>query len=588
MIGSATQMTDATALTSTQLLPAEIGAQIDAAVERAVSERWATRLWHRDAALWTADSVVAALIGERLGWLDAPAAFRDRVEELEAFAEGVRAEGFEAAVVCGMGGSSLAPEVLARAFPLGAQGIPVRVLDSTDPAAVRAAASASDPKRTLYIIATKSGTTTETLAFLAHLWQLQDELHTDVPAAAPGQHFVAITDPGRSLERIPHTDLFRSVFLNPPDVGGRYSALTYVGLVPAALLGLDLGAIVDDAVLMAERCREPEARNPGLWLGVALGTLARAGRDKLTLVIEPRLASFGGWLEQLVAESTGKRGLGIVPIDGEPLAAPELYGDDRVFVRIGSRADVAWRRSTAGPLEALAAAGQPVIDLPLADGEGLGGEFFRWEFATAVAGAVLGVNPFDEPNVTESKQNTQRVLDHFRGTGELPIGEAVVDDPPLRLFADAPLRLTGSHGGAADELRRHLERTGQRGYVAVHAYVAPTAERDAELLGIQQLLRDSIRRPTTVGYGPRFLHSTGQLHKGGPPIGCFIQLVAGHPDDLRIPGWRETFGTLIDAQALGDFNSLEAHELPVVRVHLGNDPDAGLAALRRALGQALS
>src|SRR5688572_30553601 len=405
-------MTDATATSPTLRLPPELRAIVDAALDRAVSDRWAERLWQRDTTLWTDDPQVARLIEGRLGWLDVPHVFRQRVEELEAFAGGVRAEGFEAAVVCGMGGSSLAPEVLASSFPLGEAGIRVRVLDSTDPQAVHAAQVASDPRRTLWLIASKSGTTTETLSFLAHFWQLADDLHNDIPQSAAGEHFVAITDPDRSVDAIPHHDLFRSLFLNPEDVGGRYSALTYVGLVPAALMDLDLHALLDDAVLMAELCRAPEARNPGIWLGVTLAALARAGRDKLTFVFEPRIASFGAWVEQLVAESTGKRGLGIVPVDGESLGDPGVYGDDRVFVRLGGiGGDDAWRASTGAALDSLAAAGQPVIDLVLAEGEGLGGEFFRWQFATAVAGALLGINPFDEPNVTESKDNTRRVLE---------------------------------------------------------------------------------------------------------------------------------------------------------------------------------
>src|SRR5688500_8872130 len=384
---AADAMTEATALGPANRIPVELREQVAAALARAESESWVNRIWARDATLWTADERVAGLINERLGWLDAPQSFRERVEELEAFASGVRAEGFESVLVCGMGGSSLAPEVLARSFPLGELGIPVRVLDSTDPAAVRAAQSTSDPARTFYLVASKSGTTTETLAFLAHFWHAEDELHADIPASAAAQHFGAITDPGR-LKHIPHSDLFRDVFLNPADVGGRYSALTYVGLVPGALLGLDLRGLLDDAVLMAERCREPEARNPGLSLGATLGALATAGRDQLTLVIEPRRASFAGWLEQLSAESTGKRGLGIVPVDGEPLGDPGIYGDDRVFVRIGSPAeDQDWLRSTGAALDALAEAGHAVIDIALAEGEGLGGEFFRWQFATAVCGA---------------------------------------------------------------------------------------------------------------------------------------------------------------------------------------------------------
>jgi glucose-6-phosphate isomerase len=568
-------------------LPTDLREAVEAEIARAEREGWADRLWDRETSLWTSDEAVAELIADRHGGLDVPDDFRDRADVLaEGFALGVRSEGFVGAVVCGMGGSSLAPEVLARSFPLPDGGLRVRVLDSTDPQAVRAAQLAFDPAHTLYIVATKSGTTSETLSFLAHFWHVEDELHEDIPRAKMGQHFVAVTDPGRPLESIPHSDLIREVFLNPPDVGGRYSALTYVGLVPGSLMGLDLGRLLDDAALMAERCRQ-EARNPGLWLGAALSALARNGRDKLTFVIEPRIASFGAWAEQLIAESTGKNGLGVVPVDGEPLGGPDVYGPDRVFVRLAGPDDTSWLAATSAALDELAAAGHPVIDLLIPEGEGIGGEFFRWQFATAICGAGLRVNPFDEPNVTESKQNTNRVLEQFRRSGTLPSAEALVVETSLTLYGDVARRLTGEPASVVDELRAHLERARPNGYFGIHAYIAPTPERDAALRGIQQLLRDRTRRATTIGYGPRFLHSTGQLHKGGPPVGCFIQLVAGHPNDVPIHGARETFGTLIDAQALGDFHALEAHELPVLRVHLSDDPDAGLAALRSALEQAL-
>ena len=581
-------MTEAAVAGHSRRLSAALEQQVQQVVRRALDEDWVGRLWARDASLWSADEHVAGLIAERLGWLDLPTTFDDRIEELEAFARGVRDEGFSAALVCGMGGSSLAPDVLAAALPRGELGMPLRILDSTDPAQVRAATAASDPARTLYLIASKSGTTTETLAFLAHFWQVEDDIHADIPQGLAGQHFVAVTDPPPSLAAIPHSDLFREVFLNPADVGGRYSALSYVGLVPAALLGLDLRALLGAAALMAEDTRSPSPENPGLWLGATLGALAAAGRDKLTLVIEPRSARLGAWIEQLVAESTGKRGVGVVPVDGESLGDPTVYGDDRVFVRISSGADSAWQSATGASLDALAAAGQPVIDLSLGSGAGgLGAEFFRWEFATAICGALLGINPFDEPNVTESKDNTRRVLEQFRRTGRLPIDEPLGSDGPLTLFGDAPLRLTAGHDGMANELRRHLARVRPRGFISIGAYLAPRPERDAMLRSIAQLVRDRTRRPVTVGYGPRFLHSTGQLHKGGAGIGCFLQLTAAHPEDLPIPGWHESFGTLIDAQAAGDFAALEAHDLPVARMDLSADPDAGLSALHAALAEAL-
>jgi transaldolase/glucose-6-phosphate isomerase len=564
-------------------LPADLERVVADALAKATGERWASRIWDRDTALWSHDADVQKLIEGRLGWLAAPEEFRDRIEILEASAASIRGEGFAQGVVCGMGGSSLAPDVLARSLPV--TGIPIGVLDSTDPAAVLDVRERYDPTGTVYLIATKSGTTTETLSFLAYFWDLEDELHTAIPESDPGQHFVAITDPGRSLDAIPHQDLFREAFLNPPDVGGRYSALTYVGLVPGALQGVDLRTLLGGALTMADRCRADTGDNPGLVLGVALGALATGGRDKLTLVTDPEVASFGAWVEQLIAESTGKHGVGIVPVDGEPLGSPNVYGRDRVFVRLLRDTDNAWTRETDRALDELAAAGHPVIDLTM--DEGLGGEFFRWEFATAVAGAVLGINPFDEPNVTESKDNTRRVLHEFADTGALPRAEPMAREGTLELYGDSALRLTTRGGGVQQELARHLERARPDGYIAIQAYIAPSPERDAALAGIRAAIRDATKRATTVGYGPRFLHSTGQLHKGGPRTGCFIQLTADHPLDARIPGSKETFGTLIDAQAIGDFTSLEGHELPVIRVHLGKDPDAGLAELRRTVEAAL-
>jgi glucose-6-phosphate isomerase len=546
-------------------IPDDLRAAVDAALDRAVGEGWAARIWERDTTVWTGDPVVAERIAGRLGWLDAPAHFRGRSDELATFAAAIRAEGFERALVCGMGGSSLAPEVLAGVYGVSTAGIAVGVLDSTDPAAVLAADAAFPLANTLYVVATKSGTTTETLSFLAHLWEAEVALHHDLGSKSEADHFVAVSDPGHAVEAIPHSDEFREVFLNPPDVGGRYAALSYVGLVPGALLGMDLEKLLGDAARMATACAAGDAGNPGLGLGTTLGALAVAGRDKLTLVLEPGLAPFGAWLEQLVAESTGKDGRGIVPIDGETLAAPARYGRDRVFVRLSREAAASWRIGTDAGLDALAAAGHPVIDLVIAAGEGLGGEFFRWQFATAVAGAVLGVDPFDEPDVTESKDNTRALLDEYRGEGSLPAEAAVT------LAAAAPAvdgLLTGAPDGS---------------YLAILAYLARTPERDAALADLRERLRGRGRLATTVGYGPRYLHSTGQLHKGGPATGRFIQLVGGHPADVDIPGRGETFGTLIDAQAIGDLRALRAHGLPVVRVDLGADPDAGLEALGGAV-----
>lgn len=581
-------MTDMAASTSAMRVPTDLQAKIDDQTRQALEQRWVERIWERDTTVWTGDDKVAALIANRLGWLDLPAGFDDRIDPLEAFAAEIRDEGCVRAVVAGMGGSSLAPAVLASAMPPSGPGIAVDVLDSTDPVAVRAATEASDPGGTLYAISSKSGTTTEPLAFLAQFWHAAEQAHAQDPHGRPADHFVAVSDPAPSISHIPHADEFRELFLNPEDIGGRYSALSYVGLVPGSLLGIDLHALMAAARSMAKSCTVNAADNPGLSLGVALGVLARNGRDKLTLVIEPRLAALAMWIEQLVAESTGKHGVGIVPVAGESLGSAAVYSDDRVFVRVSSGTDAAWQAQTDSALATLAEAGHPVIDLATATDAPLGAEFFRWEFATAIAGAVLGINPFDEPNVTESKDNTKRVLDQYRHEHKLPTQEPLVSEAGLTLSGDAPLRLTGSKGALADELRRHLARIKPRGYFALQAYVAPTPEREQALRDIATLLRNRSGRAVTVGFGPRFLHSTGQLHKGGPPTGCFLQLTANHPDDLEIPGWHETFGVLIDAQAAGDFMSLESHELPVARVNLGDDPDVGLNELHAAIAAALA
>jgi transaldolase/glucose-6-phosphate isomerase len=568
--------------------PDDLRQTVTAAIERAVDQRWASRLSAKDTSLWTTDEGVASTISSRLGWLDAPTSFMDEVAELEAFAAGLHELGATDVIVCGMGGSSLAPEVLATVYPRSATGIPVRVLDSTDPAAVRAVEAASDPMTTLLVIATKSGTTTETLAFHAHFWEVHFQHTRRFHRSDAGDYFVAITDPGASLEAIPHSEWFRESFLNPPDVGGRYSALTYVGLVPAAILGLDLSALLIDAIGMLGECRVDAAGNPGVALGAAIGALALAGRDKLTFVIEPELAPLGAWLEQLIAESTGKSGTGIVPVDGEPLGAPDVYANDRVFVRLGRPSHTS---DSDSPLAALAAAGHPVIDIPLTAGTWVGAEFVRWEVATAVAGAVLGVDPFDEPNVTESKQNTKAALEQHAQHGSFPEASVTATTGSLQLYADALLTSELTAQPAADAvgvLRAHLARIGEQGYHVISAYLASTPERTASLRRIQALLRDHTRHATTLGYGPRFLHSTGQLHKGGTPSGCFLQLVSGHPDDLPIPGRKESFGVLIEAQALGDLQALGSHGLPALRIHLSDAPDAGLAELETLVTAALT
>jgi glucose-6-phosphate isomerase len=566
-------------------LPGPLGSLVEEAIARAVGERWASRIWARDTRVWTSDPAVAERIAARLGWLDAPAAFMAEVAELTAFASQIEGEGFTDAVVLGMGGSSLAPEVLSLVYPDQDTGLRVHVLDSTHPDAVAALDAVLDPERTLRIVATKSGSTTETLALLAHHWDVEQRRVGRFPHSKAGNAFVSISDPGAALAAIPESGYFRETFLNPADVGGRYSALTYVGLVPAALMRLDLEPLLEDAGIMAEQTRADSDDNPALVLGAAMAALARSGRDKLTFVIEPDLAPLGAWLEQLIAESTGKGGFGIVPVDGEPLGGPEAYGDDRVFVRLGPDGASEWHQEVDGRLAALTAAGHPLIDIRLDDASWVGAEFFRWEFATAVAGAALGVDPFDEPNVTESKRNTAAVLEAFARDEQLPQVEAAAEQAPLRLYdrADVP----AGEGDLAAALRRHLARVSPRGYHHVGAYLAPSAPVSERLRRMQARLRDGTRRAATLGYGPRYLHSTGQLHKGGAPIGGFIQLICGGATDVPIPGRRESFEVLVQAQALGDFEAFGAHHLPAVRIDLGGDVEAGLDELERVLDEAL-
>jgi len=574
-------------------------AAYEAAVERARDERWAERLFDHDTSLWSSNERVQAAIAERLGWLDAPVHFSEQIAALEGFGEGIRDAGFTTAVVGGMGGSSLAPEVLAKTFGTAEGWVAMRVLDSTDPAAVAATVDDLDPLATLWIVASKSGTTTEPLAFQADAWDRTERAlraHDAPRNEHAGELMIAITDPGKSIEAIPHHDQLREVFLNPPDVGGRYCALTYVGLVPASLIGLDLDAFLASASAMLGFCRDPEPTdNPGVSLGLAIGTLAKAGRDKLTILADPEIESIGSWLEQLLAESTGKHGTGIVPVDLEPLGDLSTYGDDRVFVRLalagGAGGDGTAAGRSAGDTfaDAAAAAGHPVIRIALADPMDLGAEMVRWEVATAVAGAVLGIDPFDQPNVEEAKELTRKVLaaasaGERRGT---PRATLVADaETGITLHGDAPLRLTAGGGSLIDELARHLARRKPNAYLAIQAFIAPTAASDEAIDRIRALLRDKTRCATTAGYGPRFLHSTGQLHKGGPPTGWFLQLTSDHSTDRPIPGWPYTFGRLIDAQAEGDFAAIESHDLPIIRVHLA-DPATGLGALEHALREAL-
>jgi glucose-6-phosphate isomerase len=578
---------------------AKLEAALAAARERSVKENWADRaIGRRDPSVWSDQDITQRAISTRLGWLEAPFHFADEMEQLRAFAAAARESGFTTAVLGGMGGSSLAPALIADVFGSAEDAIEVRVLDSTDPAAVAATLDDLDPLTTLFIVSTKSGTTAESLSFQAYQWERTDIALGDAGIgrpAQPGDYMAAITDPDKSLKSIPHHDQLRELFINPPDIGGRYSALTYVGLVPSALLSVDLDQLLLKAREMIMACGVADpGKNPGLALGLAIGAFAAHGRDKLTFVIDREIASFGPWVEQLIAESTGKETLasiaaraanqtlepicvGIVPIVGEELAVPGVYGTDRVFVRItfaGSEGPFGTTGANADArLDDLAKAGHPVLRIAVGARIELGAEFMRWEIATALASIVLGIEPFDQPNVEEAKTNTRAVIAGFE-TGD----GAGADDPAIGVADEKALAVA---------VGKHLDNLLSNGYASIQAYVMQTQSRDDALASIRTAIRNATHRATTVGYGPRFLHSTGQLHKGGAPIGWFLQLISEHPEERTIPGKAYSFGQLIDAQAIGDARTIEDHKLPILRINLGKDADAGLAAVGRALTAAL-
>jgi transaldolase/glucose-6-phosphate isomerase len=508
------------------------------------------RLWAKDDTFW----VPGTEPDRWMGWLNVPEKMLERADRLEGVAE-VGSE-FKDVVLLGMGGSSLCPDVFRTTFGNQAGHPRLHVLDSTDPATILAVRNAVDLPRTLFIAASKSGTTTETLSHLAYF---REEVKAGGTNNLDAQ-FAVITDPGSPLESSARG--FRWTFLNPTDIGGRYSALSYFGLVPGALMGVDVRELLERAHEMAHSCDAsvPVEKNPGVWLGAVMGGLATLGRNKLTLVISPQVSALGYWLEQLLAESTGKLGRGIVPVEGEPVGRLEAYGADRLFVHVRVNGE-----DDDPNIKALAEAGQPVVTITLRDRLDLGGEFLRWELATAVAGSVMGIDPFDQPNVQESKDNTKRVLAEVAEAGRLPEATSVGPAEAGRAVAEM---LRSAPDGA---------------YFTIMAYTQRTTTSEAAVGRIRSHVRDHTRLATTSGYGPRFLHSTGQLHKGGPPVGRFLQVVQSDPEDVQIPGEPYGFSTLKQAQALGDLRSLQSRNLPVVRVDLGDQPDAAWAELAAAV-----
>jgi transaldolase/glucose-6-phosphate isomerase len=546
---------------------------VSAAIREAEKGDVMRRVWRKDAALWKSEEEHQKIIKNSLGWLNVADEMIGVEDELVAFAGRIRERGFAHVVLNGMGGSSLAPEVLRRTF--GRQeGFPeLLVLDSTDPDTVAEFREKIDPAKTLFVVSSKSGTTTEPLAFYRYWFGEVSKVKEN-----PGENFLAVTDPGTKMEADATRDKFKRVFLNPSDIGGRYSALSYFGMVPAALMGLDVRKLLDRAERVVHACSQvvPAAENPGARLGAIIGECAKAGRDKLTIVADPKVESFGLWVEQLIAESTGKEGKGVVPVAGEPLAAPSAYGDDRLFVSIAvGRPD----SEVEAKLKALEAAGHPVVYRTLTDAYDLGEEFFLWEIATAVAGWRLSINPFDQPNVQESKDATRELLDAFGRQGSLQEQPVLASDGGLTVYADEAARAAIEARTVGDVLENHLKRVKPGDYVALLDYFEESEDAEGIVQQIRTHLRDATRCATTTGYGPRFLHSTGQLHKGGPDSGVFIQVTALDARDVEIPGEPFTFSTLKQAQALGDFRSLASRGRRAVRVEIGPDVTAGLRRL---------
>jgi transaldolase / glucose-6-phosphate isomerase len=530
---------------------------------------FSARLWRRDASLWKEDLDQWQQIEPWLGWLDAPDRMMQNPDEIPRFVEEVISAGFKYVVHMGMGGSSLAPLVFTKAFSPSGEGLPLMVLDTTDPATVIGIRGNVPLEQTLFIVASKSGTTAEPQAFGDYFFQEMKSVRGE----RAGENFVAITDPGSALAQEARERGYRRTFLNFKDVGGRYSALTYFGLVPAALMGVDVSRLFGSVSKLIAACgpHVPARRNPGVALGVALGGLTLLGRDKLTFLIPQALSMFDAWLEQLIAESTGKEGKGILPVADEPLASPEVYGGDRFFVHI--RLKGVQDAGLDAAVASLKGASQPVLYVDMEDPFDLAGQFFLWEIATATAGSLLGINPFDQPNVQESKDITNQFLASVRQTGRLPEQKPALFEDGLEFYTE------GKGMRANDLLKVFFSESQQGNYLAIQAYLTETPETVARLQRLRVLVRDRLHLATTVGFGPRFLHSTGQLHKGGPNTGLFLQLTADDMVDAPIPGQPYTFGTFKRAQALGDLEALKKHGRRVLRVNLGADLRDGLDKL---------
>ena len=556
------------------------------AVEKTLDE-WTAgskvkRLWARDASLWTGDDE-----SKWLGWLDIADAQQSHAKEFEEFAREIRSTGFTHALLLGMGGSSLCPEVLRMSFGK-IEGFPdLHVLDSTDPAQIKSFENKIDLENTLFFVSSKSGSTLEPNIFKQYFFTAVRE----ALGSEPGNRFVAITDPGSKLQQAAEREGFRRIFFGDPSIGGRYSALSNFGIVPAAAMGLDVGRFLDRTARMVKQCGADVSAqdNPGVVLGTILGVAHNEGRNKITIVASPGIYDLGAWLEQLLAESTGKNGKGLIPVDRESPAKPEAYGNDRLFVYLKLKSDPDSARELA--IDALERAGQPVVRISVDDVYDLGQEFFRWEIATAVAGSIIGINPFNQPDVEASKIATKKLTEEYEHHGSLPTETPFFEAEGIKLFADDnnAKALTAANGNHSliSFLKAHLDRLQSGDYFALLAYIEMNEEHERKLQWTRHLVRDTKRVATCLGFGPRFLHSTGQAYKGGPNTGVFLQITCDDARDLPVPEQTYTFGIVKAAQARGDFEVLAERGRRALRVHLGADVNKGLAILEIAIRGAL-
>ena len=567
----------------TYKMPAELDNAVCATINEWKKKEKARRLWRGDASLWTGTDEA-----NWLGWMGMSDDQLAHIQHLKAIAEEVKAAGFQHALLLGMGGSSLCPEVMRMTFGKIPGSPELHVLDSTDPAQIKTIESRIDYKSTIFIVSSKSGGTLEPNIFKQYFFERAKK---ELGAAEASNRFIAITDPGSNMQHVAESDRFRHIFYGLKSIGGRYSALSDFGMVPAAIMGVDLPRFLNATEEMVHACGAtvPVEENPGVVLGAVLGTLGARGRDKVTIVTSPGIHDLGAWLEQLIAESTGKIGKGLVPVDREQVGKPEVYGNDRVFAYL--RLDAAADKAQDAAMEALEKAGQPVVRIAVAEAYSVGEEFFRWEIATAVAGSVIGINPFDQPDVEAAKVATRKLTSEYEQQGSLPAESPLFEGEGVRLYTDPKnaeaLKKSASQQSLAGYLKAHLDRTKAGDYFALLAFIEMNQAHEDALQGIRHDVRDAKRVATCLGFGPRFLHSTGQAYKGGPNSGVFLQITCDDAKDLPVPGQKYTFGVVKAAQARGDFQVLAERGRRALRVHLGPNVGAGLATLAAAVKQAL-